>query len=91
LYRRLRLTVNPKKVIIFPCSKAINFLGYVVFKDHILVRKITVKKLFRKIKNKDAGMRKLAWHAYAKHGNTYLLSKKLRMLSSVLLLVSSVC
>lgn len=80
LYYELKLTVNSKKIIIFPCSLGIDFLGYIVFKDYILLRKATVKKFLGKIKNKNSAERKATWFAYAKHANSYLLSKKLNLL-----------
>ncbi len=79
LYQELNLAINPQKIIIFPCSLGIDFLGYVIFKDHILLRKATVKKFLRKIKNKNSTERNTAWLAYAKHANSYLLSKKLNL------------
>jgi hypothetical protein len=74
---KLQLKMNPKKVNIFPCNKGIDFLGYIVFKDYILLRKSTVKRFLKKMKHKgDKAMAK-AWFAYAKHANSYSLSKVL--------------
>ncbi|MFA5431697.1 MAG: reverse transcriptase/maturase family protein [Candidatus Paceibacterota bacterium] len=74
---KLKLKMNPKKVNIFPCSKGIDFLGYIVFKDYILLRKSTIKRFIKKIKKMKEGTVKKAWLAYAKHANSYSLSKKL--------------
>jgi len=58
LYDKFYLTLHPKKISIFPvhpvrkqfsngASLGVDFLGYVVFKDFVLIRKSNVKK-FRK-------------------------------------------
>ncbi len=80
LYHKLNLIINPKKIIISPCSIGINFLGYIIFKDYALLRKNTIKKFLAKIKNKNSKEKKAIWFAYAKHANSYLLSKKLNLL-----------
>jgi len=38
LYNRLYLTLHPKKIRVFPVYLGIDFLGYVIFKDFILLR-----------------------------------------------------
>jgi retron-type reverse transcriptase len=77
LANELQLKMNPKKVNIFPCNKGIDFLGYIVFKNHILLRKSTIKRFIKKMKKKGIEETIKAWFAYAKHANSYLLSKKL--------------
>jgi retron-type reverse transcriptase len=74
---KLQLKMNPKKVNIFPCNKGIDFLGYIVFKDYILLRKSTIKRFIKKMKDKGIEEARKAWVAYAKHANSYLLSQKL--------------
>jgi retron-type reverse transcriptase len=54
----LDLQFNPKKAEIFPSLKGVDFLGYVLFRRHILLRKSTVKRLLKKIernKNQEIG------------------------------------
>ena len=79
LERKLNLQFNPKKAYIFPLFLGIDFLGYVIFKNYILLRKSTIKRFLRKIKNNKTDKEKAinAWFAYAKHGNAYFLRKKL--------------
>ena len=74
---KLQLKMNPKKVNIFPCDKGIDFLGYVVFKDYVLLRKKTIKRFIKKTKNRGIEEARKVWFAYAKHANSYSLSKKL--------------
>ena len=50
LYDKLYLTLHPKKVSIFPVHAGIDFLGYVIFKDHIRLRSQNVKKFRKRLK-----------------------------------------
>ncbi len=49
LYEKLKLTLHPKKIVIQHKSKGINFLGYIVKENYILIRKRTVKSFKRKL------------------------------------------
>lgn len=50
LYDKLYLTLHPKKVRIFPARLGIDFLGYVIFKDHIRLRSKNVKSFRKRLK-----------------------------------------
>ena len=52
LSEKLRLELHPNKVSITRHSKGIDFLGYVVFPHHILVRPKTRKRMIKKLKQK---------------------------------------
>lgn len=67
----LGLNLNPIKVNVFPAGKGIDYLGYIIFADHILLRKKTVKRFLKK------GGDFKAFSAYAKHADSYSLMKKL--------------
>jgi retron-type reverse transcriptase len=49
LKEKLDLNLHPKKTIIQHKSKGVNFLGYVVRENYVLVRKRTIKSLKRKL------------------------------------------
>jgi hypothetical protein len=49
---RLALSLHPDKIIIRKCGQGIDFLGYVVFPHHILIRGKTRKRIFRKLREK---------------------------------------
>ncbi len=88
-YDQLYLTAHPKKIRIFPADKGIDFLGYVVFKDHILLRSSNVRKFrkkYRKLltKVREGKMSKekawqsiQSWIAHAKQADSCRLRKKL--------------
>ena len=85
----LKLTLHPKKANIFPVFLGVDFLGYRIFNNHRLVRKSTVKRFLKNIKNKmkkydvelikfDKIMESLnSWEAYLSHGDSYNLKKSL--------------
>jgi retron-type reverse transcriptase len=50
LEQKLKLKLHPKKSEYFPISKGIDFLGYVVFYDYILLRKSTVRRFKKRLK-----------------------------------------
>jgi hypothetical protein len=49
---KLKLELHPNKVSIRKYEQGIDFLGYIAFPHHRLVRKKTVKRIFRKMKQK---------------------------------------
>lgn len=49
LRERLELLLHPRKQTIFPVRHGIDFLGYVVWQDHVLVRKRVVRALKNKL------------------------------------------
>jgi len=46
----LKLNLHPKKSEYFSVDGGIDFLGYLVFKSYILLRKSTVKRFLKKLK-----------------------------------------
>ena len=88
-YDQLYLTAHPKKIRIFPADKGIDFLGYVIFKDHILLRSSNVRKFRKKyrklltkvregkISKEEAWQSIQSWIAHAKQADSCRLRKKL--------------
>ena len=52
LNSKLLLEIHPKKILICKYHQGIDFLGYVVFPNHIIVRKKTLKRVWVKLKGK---------------------------------------
>lgn len=89
LYEQLFLTVNPRKIRLFPVNKGVDFLGYVIFKDHLLLRSSNVKKFRKKyrkliwqvqcnkLSQKKARESIQSWTSYAEYADTYRLRQKL--------------
>lgn len=86
---RLKLKLHPKKAIIFPVSKGIDFLGYQIFEKYRLLRKKTVKRFIKRTKAYQKKLTKglmdkekfdnslQSWPAYAKSANSWRLRKNL--------------
>lgn len=82
LWNKLRLQAHPKKQIIRPISDGINFLGYIIRADYILVRKRVAGEWRRKIEvypkggstKGDSSVQ--SYRAHAKWANAYWLTKK---------------
>jgi hypothetical protein len=89
LVQSLKLRLNPKRLVITPALKGINFLGYIVFSKYCLLRPATVKRYTRKARAKlrKGGARFLfspefqkswsSWNGYAKFAKCYYLRKKI--------------
>lgn len=52
LERKLLLKLHPKKVSIRKFHKGVDFLGYIVFPDHRLIRSKTKRRIFRKLEQR---------------------------------------
>jgi RNA-directed DNA polymerase len=86
----MRLTLHPKKAVIFPLTLGVDFLGYRIFNDKKLVRKSTVKRFIKgvkvKIRKYDYGDMKFdklmesfnSWNAYMSYADSYALKKDIQ-------------
>ena len=87
LYDQLYFTLHPKKIQLLPVHLGIDFLGYVIFKDHLRLRSRNVKA-FRKrlIKSRklyladELGEKRIgesitSWLAHAEQADTYHIRK----------------
>ena len=74
LKNKLDLELHFKKANVFPAEKGIDFLGYLIFKTHRLLRKSTVKRFIKRVKQKRLKEQSLqSWFSYACFGNSWLL------------------
>jgi RNA-directed DNA polymerase len=71
LYQKLHLKLHPNKVSIESIGSGVDFLGWVHFPAHKVLRTMTKKRMYRKLnkKNKDSYIGMLS------HGNTYKLQQ----------------
>ncbi len=86
-FDKLRLVLNPKKQYVFPVEIGVDFLGYRIFPAHRLVRKTTIYRYSRKLKQLAQNFREkktqlatlkaslFAWFGHIKHANSYNLRK----------------
>lgn len=90
LTEKLALELHPKKIIIRKFHQGIDFLGYIVFSHHRLVRAKTRQRIFKKIKKRVKEYRNgiiteqtlnqslQSYIGVLSHANTYKLSQKLK-------------
>lgn len=89
LEEKLKLKFHPKKANVFLVNKEIEFLGYKVFKDYMLLRKSSVKRFLKRLKlnenrlasdlmTKERFFKSIeSWLAYAKFGKSFGLRKNI--------------
>ncbi|MFA4999974.1 MAG: reverse transcriptase/maturase family protein [Patescibacteria group bacterium] len=71
----LKLNMHPKKVFLKTLASGVDFLGWVQFTDHRVLRTVTKNRMFRNIKGGPTPETIAAYDGLLKHGNTYKLSR----------------
>ncbi len=75
---RLKLSLHPDKVSIATLASGVDFLGWVHFPDHRVLRTVTKKRMFRNIKAKpDNDATRQSYLGLLMHGNAYKLTQML--------------
>lgn len=74
---RLKLRLHPQKQTLSPIDTGIDFLGYVVFRDHRRVRSRNIHRIYRNLDRIERGKFSrnpqssiASWVGYAKHADT---------------------
>jgi retron-type reverse transcriptase len=74
----LKLSLHPNKVSICTLASGIDFLGWVNFPYHRVLRTSTKKRMFKKIKNNPAKETTASYLGLLGHGDGYKLKKMIR-------------
>ncbi len=78
LQERLKLELHPNKVFIKTVSSGVDFLGWVNFSNHKVLRTSTKKRMFRNIKLKKNNPKTIqSYLGMLKHGNTFKIKNKI--------------
>ena len=78
LWNRLRLELHPNKVSIQTIASGVDFLGWVHFPDHRVLRTVTKRRMFRNIREKNEKMETVqSYLGLLKHGNTKKLQREI--------------
>lgn len=77
---RLKLILHPVKVFIKPLNLGIDFLGWVHFAYHRVLRTSTKRRMFNKLKLRHSKAALSSYRGLLKHGNTYQILLKLEKL-----------
>jgi hypothetical protein len=83
LGNKLKLSMHPDKVFIQTVASGVDFLGWVHFPDHQVLRTTTKKRMFRNIKAKDGKEETIqSYLGLLSHGNTQRIKEKINSLYS---------
>ena len=76
LEEHLKLTLHPNKVFIKTLASGVDFLGWVHFPNHRVLRTATKRRMFKNIKAKENNENVVASYlGMLKHGDGYKLEK----------------
>lgn len=78
LKEHLKLALHPKKVFIKTLASGVDFLGWVHFSDHRVLRRTTRHRAFAKIKSNPVNEALQSYLGLAKHGNAKKFSEQIR-------------
>lgn len=71
---RLKLSLHPTKVSIRTLASGVDFLGWVHFPDHRVIRTSSKKRMIRNLAESRAAATILSYRGMLKHGNAYKIS-----------------
>lgn len=74
LENRLALTLHPKKVSIGTVAAGVDFLGWIHFTDHRVLRTSTKNRMFRNLRESRTDPRQQSYRGLLSHGNAKKLS-----------------
>lgn len=77
LKEHLELTLHPEKLFIKTLTSGVDFLGWIHFPHHRILRTSTKRRMFNKLKRKRTQESAASYLGLLKHGNTYNLTKSI--------------
>ena len=76
LQKELKLELHPQKLFIKTLASGVDFLGWVHFPDHRILRTTTRKRMMKKIAATKQPETAVSYLGLLKHGNTYTLRRR---------------
>ncbi len=76
LTKELRLTLHPDKVFIKTVASGVDFLGFIHFTDHRILRLTSKKRMFGKIQKNPENETLQSYLGLLKYGNTFKLKQE---------------
>ncbi len=73
----LRLQLHPDKVSITTIASGVDFLGWVHFADHRVLRTATKRRMFKRVSNDPKPESVSSYLGLLRHGNTWKTKQKL--------------
>ncbi|MBM3257308.1 MAG: hypothetical protein FJY98_03180 [Candidatus Liptonbacteria bacterium] len=77
LWNRLKLKLHPEKVFIKTLASGVDFLGWVHFPDHRVLRTATKRRMFKNVANNGKSATLESYRGLLSHGNANKLSEQL--------------
>lgn len=78
LWNRLKLKIHPNKISIHTVSSGIDYLGWIYFPDHRILRTVSKKRMLRNVKIKESKTETVqSYLGMLSHGNSHKLSQKI--------------
>jgi len=77
LKTELKLELHPDKVFIKTLSSGVDFLGWVHFPDHRVLRTVTKRRMLKNLARNPSEVSKASYLGLLKHGNTHKLSSSI--------------
>ena len=74
----LKLSLHPNKISIKTYSSGIDFLGWVNFPTHRVLRTTTKRRIFKKLDSNPSRQSFISYLGMLSHGHAYKLSQKVR-------------
>ncbi|MCX6794483.1 MAG: reverse transcriptase/maturase family protein [Candidatus Falkowbacteria bacterium] len=84
LNERLKLSLHPKKTFFKTLAGGVDFLGWVQFMNHRVLRTTTKHRMLKRIEQNNELATRAAYSALLKHGNAYKLSKRAGLVNIIL-------
>ncbi len=81
LETKLKLLLHPKKVSIKTFNSGVDFLGWVCFSNHKVLRTKTKRRMFKRIEKHKTKETLASYLGMLSHGNAYKLSKKIKFIT----------
>lgn len=84
LSKKLKLKMHPNKVFIKKFSSGVDFLGWVHFSDHRIVRTSTRRRMFQNMQRQIKNLGQIkeetrqSYLGLLKHGDTFFLQEKIK-------------
>ena len=77
LNERLKLSLHPDKVFIKTLASGVDFLGWVHFPDHRVLRVSTKRRMFRRLRGEPSEESIASYLGLLSHGNAFTLQKRI--------------
>ncbi|QQG42667.1 MAG: group II intron reverse transcriptase domain-containing protein [Candidatus Giovannonibacteria bacterium] len=78
LCEKLKLDLHPDKLFIKTLASGVDFLGWVNFSDHRVLRTSTKRRMIKRLSENLVSETLNSYFGLLKHGNTYKIQKKIR-------------